>query len=322
MKSRLIHGLGVCILTLGGVKSATAQQPGQFEQPMAPSPAVAPARAGRPPETRPAAAPFTLTAEQEDYLNQVLAAWEAHTSKIKTFRCEFTRWTYQPGFIAAEHPQFKDEPGLQSDGEIKYAAPDKGTFKVTEVRRLNVNTGKYDVTKDEVGEHWVSTGDAIYEYDAKLKQVIKRPIPLEMRGRAISDGPLPFLFGAEAEKLKRRYFLRIVTPKEFSETEIWVDAFPRFRGDAANFKRSVLRLKRESFEPFAMRLYDPGNGYSSYEFRSVQINDSVLDKIRDAFKPPLVPFGWRLVVEDNSAGAQPPGTHQPTAHRPQQGNPR
>jgi len=280
--------------------------------PMAQQGGAARARDGRPLDQPPATAPFTLTAEQQAYVDKVLVDWQAHTSKIKSFRCEFTRWTYQPGFISADHPQYKDEPGLQSDGEIKYAAPDKGTFKINEIRRLNVETGKYDVTNDEIGEHWVSTGDAIYEYDAKQKVVIKRPIPPEMRGRAISDGPLPFLFGAEAEKLKRRYFLRIVTPKEYSETEIWVDAFPRFRGDAANFKRSVLRLKRDSFEPFAMRLYDPGNGFSSYEFRNVTINDK-LEKIRDFFAPPRVPFGWRLVVEDNSAS--PPPANPPTAQR-------
>ena len=304
MKTPLIHGVGCFLLIVVGNSWAVAQQP-------APT-----AQEGRPLDQRaapPPSAPFTLTKEQQEYVDQVLTVWESHTAKIKTFRCEFTRWTYQPGFNPPEHPEFKDEPGMQSDGEIKYGAPDKGTFKVTEIRRLNFKTGKYEEAKEEIGEHWVSTGDAIYEYDWKQKQVIKRPIPPEMRGRAISDGPLPFLFGAEAEKLKRRYFLRVVTPQEFAETEIWVDAFPRFRGDAANFKRSILRLKRDSFEPFALRLYDPAGGYSSYEFRNIKVNDSLLDKIRDTFKPPLVPFGWRLVVEDHSAAPQ--AAPQPTANR-------
>ena len=318
VKSRIIHGVGFCILmAAAGVTSATAQQPGAAEQqggqPMAPQPGTAPAKP---------APPFVLDAQQQAFVDQVLADWEAHTAKIKTFRCEFTRWEYQPDFVPATHPQFKEHPGVQSDGELRYSAPDKGSFQVNKIRRLNLENGEYDVAKDEVGEHWVSTGEAIYEYDAKQKVVLKRTIPPEMRGRAISDGPLPFLFGAEAAKLKRRYFLRIVTPTEFAATEIWVDAFPRFRGDAANFKRSILRLKKESFEPFAMRLYDPGNGFTSYEFRNVVINDK-LAPIREFFAPPRVPFGWKLKVEEDSAPPQQPATPvPPTAGRPNGFQPR
>jgi TIGR03009 family protein len=283
-------------------------------------PGVVPAREGRPLDNPPAGAPFPpLTPEQQEYVNRVLTEWQARTDKIKTFRCQFVRWEYQPTDIPAEHPELQGKAGKQCEGELKYTAPDKGSFQVTKVLRLNLETGEYDVAKEangkkEIGEHWVSTGEAIYEYDARPNQkvVIKRPIPPEMRGKAISNGPLPFLFGAEAEQLKRRYFLRIVTPAEFAEKEIWVDAYPRFRGDAANFQRSVLRLKRDSYEPFALKLFDPGHGSQTYEFRSVAINDK-LEAIREFFAPPPVPFGWRLQVEDYSAApqqqpAQPPAT--------------
>ncbi|MCE9544080.1 MAG: TIGR03009 domain-containing protein [Planctomycetia bacterium] len=273
-----------------------------------------PANTGRPLDERPATAPFELTPEQADYLDRVLEAWEAHTSKISTFSCKFTRWDYIPGFVPGEAN--KDRPALENDGLLKYSAPDKGNFEIVKIKRFNAKTNEYEPDPDEVGEHWVCNGTAVWEYNAKQKQVIERTIPPEMRGKAISDGPLPFLFGAEAKKLKARYFLRIITPQEFAETEIWVDAFPKSRADAANFKRSILRLKRDNFEPFALRVYDPGDRYSSYEFQDVKVN-SPLDKLRDTFMPPRVPFGWKKIREDNGAGGPALPAPPAAAQRPQ-----
>src|SRR5205814_773412 len=106
------------------------------------------------------------------------------TAKIKTFRCTFTRWGYVPGILPA---QFKDKALLKSEGELKYSAPDKGTFQIIKVRQFNPKTEEYEPAKNEIGEHWVCDGESIWEYNGRLKQVIERPIPPEMRGKAISD---------------------------------------------------------------------------------------------------------------------------------------
>ncbi|MDH3717616.1 MAG: TIGR03009 domain-containing protein [Planctomycetota bacterium] len=256
-----------------------------------------PPQAARPP-ARPAQnaemirAPFQLTAGQQAHLDQVLAAWEHRTQKIKTFTCKFTRWNYDPAFA---HPQYKDQPIVVNDGEIRYATPDKGTFRVDRVQHLNTNTGKYEDAKDEQGEHWVCNGESIWEHDHKNKQVIERPIPPDLQGQAIRKTPLPFLFGSKASDLKQRYFLRVVTPQEFAEKEIWIDAFPRGRADSANFQRAILRLDRASFQPAAMRIYDPAGAYKSYSFTKVAVNHPL--DVAKAFLPPRPPFGWRRVVE-------------------------
>jgi TIGR03009 family protein len=247
------------------------------------------------PEQSPIHAPFRLTPQEEEYLNQVLVTWQSHTEKIKTFRCEFTRWNYNPAF---EDPRYKDMPIMVNLGDLKYAAPDKGTFRVSKVQFLNGETGKYEDVKDDQREHWVCDGKSIWEYDytSKPKRVIERHIPEEMQGQAIRHSPLPFLFGSDATELKRRYFLRIVTPKQFAAEEIWVDAFPRTRHDATNFQRAILRLNRSNFEPVALRIYDPGDTYASYEFSKISINERFWN-IKELFAPPMVPFGWKKVLE-------------------------
>ena len=238
-------------------------------------------------------APFQLTPQEKAHVDQVLAAWEKHTQKIKTFTCNFTRWNYDPAFA---HPQYKDQPIVVNEGEIRYATPDKGTFRVDRVQHLNTTTGQYEDVKDEQGEHWVCNGKTIWEHDDKNKQVIERPIPSELQGQAIRKTPLPFLFGSKAEDLKKRYFLRVVTPKEFAEKEIWLDAFPRGQADAANFQRAILRLDRSTFQPAAMRIYDPAGAYKSYGFSKIAVNNK-LDLAREYFLPPRPPFGWRRIVE-------------------------
>ena len=46
------------------------------------------------------------------------------------------------------------------------------------------------------------------------KKLKVHPLPKEMQGEAIADGPVPFIFGAKADKMKQRYWIRDVTPKE------------------------------------------------------------------------------------------------------------
>ncbi|MEC8337505.1 MAG: TIGR03009 domain-containing protein [Planctomycetota bacterium] len=236
---------------------------------------------------------FHLTPQQEQYLAKVLETWQDRTKETKTFRCEFVRWNYNPAF---ELPQFKDVPLVVNNGDLKYANPDKGTFRVTRVMNLDTKTGEYKAAKDIHGEHWVCDGASIWQHDHKNKRVIERRIPEEMQGEAIRNTPLPFLFGSQAADLKKRYFLCIVTPREYAQKEIWVDAVPRTKTDSGNFREAILRLDRNTFEPIALRVYDPGDTYATYEFSNVVINDP-FEGIKRLFAPPSVPFGWQKIVE-------------------------
>jgi len=89
-----------------------------------------------------------------------------------------------------------------------------------------------DAKEDPKGERWskwICDGNSIFEYNRQKKQVIEYPLPPESRGKAISDGPLPFLFGAEAQKLKQRYYLHVITPRDVQARSGWrpIRAFRR-----------------------------------------------------------------------------------------------
>jgi TIGR03009 family protein len=249
-----------------------------------------------------------LTPQEQALVDQVLQAWEQHSAKINTFRCTFERWEYDPVFLSGG----ETTAATQSEGQLRYAKPDKGSFRITELQRYNVKTRKYEKS-DEPNEHWVCDGQAIYEFNATKKQLIVRELPPDMRGKGIADGPLPFLFGAEAEKLKRRYFIRVTNN---TETEIWLRAEPYFQQDAANFQFVQLILDRKRFLPTAMELVLPnGKNRTVYVFQTEQakVNDP-LERFIGVFEQPRAPFGWTKVIEP-APSPDPP--RQAARRRPQ-----
>lgn len=243
------------------------------------------------------AAPFQLNAQQQRFVDELLGAWEKHSTGIKTFECEFSRWEYTPS-VGPVNAGGQLQATAISSGIMKYIKPDKGVFHVTETRIFNKTTGKYDKAADDVGEHWVCDGKSVWEVDSKLKQLRENAIPPEMQGSQIANGPLPFmLFGGEAAKLKARYFLREQTNPQFAKEEIWLEAYPRWAADAANYKSAHLIMKRADFLPYALRMYSPnGTDYTVFEFRKIKLNNVFMSDI----KVPKVPSDYQIIR------AQPP----------------
>src|SRR5262249_1249142 len=145
------------------------------------------------------------------------------------------------------------------EGYIKYKAPDRGEYGVTKSNQYNFDKGVYEAETENL-DRWTCDGKAIYEFDAKKKHVIQRNLPPEMQGKAISDGPLPFVFGAKAEQLKQRYWMRDVTPGQEVGKHIWLEAWPKYQRDAANFDRATVILNEADFNPYALRITLPGEG--------------------------------------------------------------
>ena len=237
-------------------------------------------------------------------LDQLMAAWEARNATVRTWSCTFHKWEYNAWSPA-------DTNGGQLafaeiTGELKYASPDKGLFRVKESKQWNPEASRYEVRSGEFGEHWVCNGESIYEFRHSEKQLRETRLPPEMRGMAISDGPLPFVFGAKAETLKKRYWMRIITPPEVRD-QVWLEALPRFQADAANFSKVELILQARDLMPFAIQLYKPGGSDRDvYQFDPrTNIIDKGLDLIRD-FAKPMTPFGYKYVLEDLPAQAGPP----------------
>ncbi|MFM7845190.1 MAG: TIGR03009 domain-containing protein [Planctomycetota bacterium] len=252
-----------------------------------------------------------LGPEHEKYLDQILNHWQVSSADIKRYRCNFTRWEYDAVFVARDAKTGELPAKTQSRGIIKYSAPDKGMFKVEntlyyQAPQTEKEKGRYVPHADDKGEQWICDGKSIYAFDHQKKQLIQTELPPEMHGRAIVDGPLPFMFGADAVKIKQRFWLRVITPKDAKE-EYWLEAVPKTRTDAANFKMLHIIIDYKDYLPKAMamfdRNYDPVKNPSCtnfvFEDRATNWNDT-LDKLNvfnREFWEPAAPFNYKKVVE-------------------------
>lgn len=254
---------------------------------------------------------FPLPPEHEKYLDQVLQYWQDSSSKIKRYRCKFTRWEYDGTFMSRDVKTGEMPAKTQSTGVIKYAAPDKGLFKVEQLLYYTPpqkagERAQYLARPEDRGEQWICDGKSVFAFDHQQKQLMQTELPPEMQGRAIVDGPLPFMFGADAAKIKQRFWIRVITPKD-SKGEYWLEAVPKTRTDAANFKMLHIIIDEADFLPKAMALfgpnYDPRTNPTCtnfvFEKREVNWNDTI-DKINifaREFWEPATPLGYKKVVE-------------------------
>jgi TIGR03009 family protein len=251
----------------------------------------------------PAAAPFQLTEQETQYVAQTLQVWEAESAKINTFNANFDRLEYDKVW----GPPNKHM--IESTGVLSYSKPDKGSFKIDKISRWTKADpknmapdapGEYVEQKEEVGERWVCDGKAIYEYENRLKQLRVTSIPEPMRGQAIVDGPLPFLFGAEAKKLMDRYWIRPLA----HPTDIVLEAFPKRQADAVNYDAVQVMLDPKDMHPKAIKVIMPGGQQEHvYVFQPPTINGQIEKWFGSLFSAPRTPFGWTKVVM-NEAEAQ------------------
>jgi TIGR03009 family protein len=297
--------------------SALAQQPGgsvsapqQLPAAVPQAPLVGNAQLGAVPNGPQApAAPFQLTPIEQQFVFQTLQMWEQQSSQVNTFNAEFERWEYDavwgPG---------KEIPLIKSTGSLSYSKPDKGSFKIDKISRWTKTDPKNSAADapgdwipqpNEIGEHWVCDGKAIYEYNHREKQLVVTTIPEDMRGKSIVDGPLPFLFGAEANKLNERYWIRT---KQSAPAEIWLEAFPRWQSDAANYNSVDVMLDRKTMQPKAIQVHLPGGAQRHvYMFKDARINEKNLGSLFfGLFSSPRTPIGWTKVRAEEISALPPP----------------
>ena len=291
---------------------------GQQQQAAAAQPPGAYAAAAAAPQALPAP-PFRLTPEQEQAVDALLQAWQQ--KQVKDFSANFTRWDYDPNMAPPE----KQYLFREATGFIKYQAPDKGQFKVDAVKELNMKKAKKwddvakifldlsDVTYDplpDANQEWRCNGKSIFEFDVRKKQLIEHKLPPHLQGKAIIDTPLPFVFGADAKKIKERYWVRIVTPPD-EKGKVWLEAVPRWQRDAANYERVqiILAIKETELVPVALQVYQPGEiqpsagpgGAVREKARQVYMFTLVKEPwnpFATDFSSPSTPFGWKKVVDD------------------------
>jgi len=291
----------VCfVTTVGAVEPASGQAAGGAPAPpAAPPPRVATV----PPQPQ---IPAPLSPDEQAALDQLLIAWEARSAAVETWSCTFHKWEYDNAWAGQVNGQVV--AAAEKTGEIKYAAPDKGLFRVKESKQWNNAKQLFETAVNDPGDHWVCNGQSIFEFKHAERQLVETRLPKEMQGKAITDGPLPFVFGAKAETLKKRYWMRIVTPPQVRD-QIWLEALPRFQADAVNYSKVELILQVRDLMPFAIQIYKPGNlGREVYQFDQQNNLINAAMNIFQNFAKPMTPFGYKYVLEDPEAAAGPPAT--------------
>jgi TIGR03009 family protein len=308
------------------VTQPATQQPSTDPQ----QPATQIQATGTPPANAPPQAPvvpqvpkgFDLNALQQAELDAVLTTWQTESAKINTFTCSFDRWEYVMAFGPVINGQAA--PLNKDKGELTYSKPDKGSFQITEISTYKKlpppadqpnapERGNWIPQPKAIGEHWVCDGKSVYEYRNDQMQVIERPIPPQMQGQAIVDGPLPFLFGADADKLKQRYWMKIDNQNQ-DPKQIWLVAMPKFQEQAANFSQVDLILDRKLELPQAMRVTMPNRDQHVYMFDlKTAKQNKMLDRLQQAlFQKPSIPFGYKHVLDQTPvAQSEQPAQQQP-----------
>ena len=123
-------------------------------------------------------------------------------------------------------------------------------------------------------------GKFIFQFDYKQRLVTEYVMPPQLQGKGIGDGPLPFVFGVEAEKLKQRYFMRIITPPNV-QNAVWLEAYPRYQQQAAEFSKVQVILQfsgpTNALLPHAIQIYSPnGKDRTVYQLQDPSINRHIL----------------------------------------------
>ncbi len=264
--------------------------PGNFEQRdprfAANAPNSAPVRPQSPPP------PFTLTPDQQAEVDHVLNDWEKKSGEIKTFKCDFDRLIYDPVFSTLT-PGKPEAPVTMSKGEIKFVAPDKGLMHETtrQTWQLNQKTHEREQVTLPNGEYWICDGKSLFQVEEGKKTATETPIPKEMQGQAITQGPLPFVFGAKAAELKARYYIRLTTP-ETDKENVWLDIRPKFLRDAENFTKTEVILRTADMFPVGVQIYPTNNGEHEVYLLKQKTWDWRSWLKADTFSPP---WGYKII---------------------------
>ena len=262
-----------------------------------------------------------LSEKHQQYIQRVLMYWQSHTEKIDHYRSDFERWQFDT--VYGPRNTFK----TFSTGKVRFANPDKGLFKVEKVLTYQPASAQSKASYKEVpgthGEFWVCDGKSIFEYDFLNERLIQQVLPAELQGKNIINGPLPFLFGCNAQDIMNRFWVRAITPQNV-EGEIWLEAYPKTIHDASNYQKVHIIIDNKDFLPKGMvifdRSYEKGKNHSRtvFNFKEREINfATTLEKLNPFYRnfyEPALPSGWKKVV--NAAPTAKP-TRQANSPTPQ-----
>ena len=237
--------------------------------------------------------PFFPTPAEQQELDIFLARWEKHSAGIKRYDVEFNMFEYD---LAVEGA-LPNVPLRRTFGYFKYiATPMRFLFEI-EGEWRGTEKVKWDEKKNPhiYAEKVIIEDKAVYKYDYNAKTVHQITIPPEMIGRGIADSPLPLIFGAKADDLKRRFSMKVVTDQNGI---IRLYARPLLIEDQQEFKELEIMLKSD-LTAIGLRQFDINDKkHKAYELKSPKTNhlvNKIIEDIGGIFKP-TIEKGWKHEV--------------------------
>lgn len=294
------------------IRVATANPPTSVGQPGAVVP-------GPPPVMMPHAArivPFTLSPAEQQELDEFLARWERCSAGIKQYEVDFNMFLYDPT-VPDANPEIAQKTTF---GYFKYIAnPMRFVYEVEGEWQGDKRVKRSgDKNPNIYAEKVIIDEKTVYKYDFVTKTMIKINVPPEMIGKGIADSPLPLIFGARADELKRRFSMKIV-PAPGQLDRIWLQARPLLPEDQQEFKELEILLDRKTLMAIGLRQWDiNGKGHKTFEFRSPKVYSHIPDVmgiLRQWFTPTLE-RGWKEEVVDWAVAQPSPASVMPPIGQP------
>lgn len=274
---------------------------------------------------------FPISASEQQFVDQLLTVWETRSSKIKRYQFEFVRWIYMSQVCNYRDPKNnKLVAATKARGSVRYQAPDKGMYEVYAAWKfageenvvqngvpvvqngVPLKKAKYTAIKtngnNPAREKWICDGKSIFEYDFEGKRITETELPREFQGAGLRNSPIPFVFGIKAQEMKERFWIRPI----YSENKdvFIIEAHPRRREDAQNYKKLVIYLSREPYLPLQMEMYASNydertnQSYTVFQFTKRQVDGTLSGITQFAgnfIRPSLPGIQWKFQKGAGSA---------------------
>jgi len=235
--------------------------------------------------------PFFLSPDEQKVLDEFLVRWEKYSATINRYDVSFNLFIYDPTIPGAQ----PNQAHKVAYGYFKYNANPRRFVYEIEGEWQGDKKIKRDGDKNPqiFAEKIIIDEKSVHQYNYNSKTVRQINVPPELIGKGIADSPLPLIFGAKADELKRRFSMKL---ENVSDEIIRLYARPLLIEDQQEFSELEILLHRNNLTAQALRQWENnGKTYKVFHLQTPTINPrtiSVIEDIRKWFTAD-VPRGWK-----------------------------
>ncbi|MDO4586779.1 MAG: hypothetical protein Q4C95_05705 [Planctomycetia bacterium] len=205
-------------------------------------------------------------------LNEFLNHWENFGKSIKRISCNVQVKEFDGGLFHKD----SNIPISHTWGQFRFIAPNKILYHVRgDFSYQGFEDGKEPKWQESNNEwKFVYDGKSMTHYDfVKTTATVIPIVESEWNQDLTLESPFPLFFVANAQNLKNRFYMRLITKPEKAKTEVWIEAVPRYLDDAKNFKSIIITLRLKDLQPYYMRKFGVnGKSYTDFTFEDIAVN--------------------------------------------------